>query len=357
MNAPVITAVAAWVPESMPLSQWSATEATLRARGQPGWNAWVRSWQPDSGFWIQAGADAQAGRSPVAAAGLPMPGPACAVPVETGISLSGLAAGVADMIRTSRPAHARPVDAIIFCHSSPEEHVPATVAGRLCAGTGTPCFPFSISQQHGASPFTALRLASDLLAAESDLHTILIVAAEKWSPPFSRACAPGIVQGDAAGALLVERGDFPRTGMELLDARVRHIGADSAGRPDDSTGARTSALLPIISFLLARHRLCHHDITDVAGHPGCASLTAAVCAQLGRPHADAQPAQCVHLGAAQSIVSLCALTTHRASNYPTRHLLMWGYGTGGFAGAALIRMRGLSFQDPQDRGRHVPHAW
>ncbi|WP_409364352.1 hypothetical protein [Burkholderia sp. Bp8990] len=108
-------------------------------------------------------------------------------------------------LRSKRSANAAPIDIAMFCHSSLNEHVSTTTAGRLRAVIGTPCFPFSISQQQGASTFTALQLASDLLIAEPEIHTILIVAAEKWCSPFSRWTDQGIVQGDAAGAILVER--------------------------------------------------------------------------------------------------------------------------------------------------------
>ena len=54
MNTPVITAVATWVPDPIPLSRWRAIESALRASGHPGWDAWMRSWHPDYGHWLEA---------------------------------------------------------------------------------------------------------------------------------------------------------------------------------------------------------------------------------------------------------------------------------------------------------------
>lgn len=169
MNGPVITALTAWVPDAVPLARWTALESALRATGHPGWDAWMRSWHPDYGHWLEAGPGDETGGA-LPAQPYPAPtGPACAVPVETGTDLSGLAAKVANAICATRPPDARPIDVIMFCHSSLDEHVSTTIAGRLCAEVGTPCFPFSVSQQHGASPFTALRLAADLFVAEPDI--------------------------------------------------------------------------------------------------------------------------------------------------------------------------------------------
>jgi len=340
MNTPVIiTAVATWVPDTIPLSRWRAIESTLRASGHPGWDAWMRSWQPEYEHWLEAWPGEESGESLLVHSDLPPPDMTCAVPVETGTDLSGLAARVANVICATRPRSASPVDVVMFCHSSPDEHVSTTIAGRLCAEVGTQCFPFSLSQQHGVSPFTALRLASDLFVAEPDVHTILVVAAEKWCPPFSRICGPGIVHGDAAGALLVERTDHRTSGLQLLDAAARHVPVNICGRASASLDARTFALLSMIESLLARHGLRHGEIDEVVGHPGIPSLTDAVCDLLGRPDTGVQHEHCVHLGAAESIVRL-AHTLTRAACCGTHRVLLWGHGMGGFVGTALLEARG-----------------
>ncbi|ABE36322.1 3-oxoacyl-[acyl-carrier-protein] synthase III C-terminal domain-containing protein [Paraburkholderia xenovorans] len=323
-------------------------ESSLRATGHPGWDAWMRSWHPDYGHWLEAwpGEEA-AGSPPVHLAGLVTPDMNCMVPVETGTDLSGLAAKVTKAICRARPPDARPVEIIVFCHSSLDEHVSTTVAGRLCAEVGTPCFPFSISQQHGVSPFTALRIASDLFIAEPDIHTILIVAAEKWRPPFSRMCGPGIVHGDAAGALLIERTHQGGTNLQLLDAATRHVPVDIGIRASGIPDTPTSALTSMIDFLLARHDLRHEDIDEVVGHPGIPSLTRSVGELLNRPAARAQHAVCVHLGAAESIVRL-AQTLTRGTFRQRHRMLLWGYGIGGSVGTVLLEACCAPFRCQQD---------
>ena len=352
MNTPVITAVATWVPDPIPLSRWRAIESALRASGHPGWDAWMRSWHPDYGHWLEAWPGEESDESLLVHSDLPPPDMTCAVPVETGTDLSGLAARVANVICAARPRSARPVDVVMFCHSSPDEHVSTTIAGRLCAEVGTPCFPFSLSQQHGVSPFTALRRASDLFVAEQDAHTILVVAAEKWCPPFSRICGPGIVHGDAAGALLVERTDYGASGLQLLDAAARHVRVDICRRASATPDARTFTLLSMIESLLARHGLCHREIDEVVGHPGIPSLTDAVCDLLGRPATGMQHEHCVHLGAAESIVRL-AHTLTRAACCGTHRVLLWGHGMGGFVGTALLEAHGSPYLYQHDDIRSI----
>ncbi|RKE39523.1 3-oxoacyl-[acyl-carrier-protein] synthase III [Paraburkholderia sp. BL23I1N1] len=352
MNPPAITAVTAWVPDAIPLSRWTAMESALRETGHPGWDAWMRSWHPDYGHWLEAWPGEETGGSRLVHSGLATPDMTCMVPVETGTDLSGLAAKVANAICAARPPDARPIDVIVFCHSSLDEHVSTTVAGRLCAGIGTPCFPFSVSQQHGVSPFTALRLASDLFVAEPEVHTILVVGAEKWRPPFSRICGPDIVHGDAAGALLVERTDYGTGGLHLLDVAARHVPGDISRRVARVSDARTFTLLSMIEFLLARHALRHSEIDEVVGHPGIPSLTRAVCNLLGRQDAGAQHRHCIHLGAAESIVCL-ARAPRRTPCRRTHRMLLWGYGIGGFVGAALLEARGAPYLCRQDDIRSV----
>ncbi|WP_042264360.1 beta-ketoacyl-[acyl-carrier-protein] synthase family protein [Paraburkholderia heleia] len=340
MSQAVITAVTAWVPDAMTLSRWTALERALRTTGHSGWDAWVKSWHPDYGHWIEAWPHRESGGSlPVPPDPL-SPDLACEIPVETRTDLSGLATKVANGICSVRPHGARPIDVVMFCHSTPDEHVSTTVAGRLCADVGPPCIAFSVSQQHGASAFTALRLASDLLVAEPDVHTILIVAAEKWYPPFSRICGPGIVHGDAAGALLVERAGHGPDGLHLLDVASQRVPVEIRQRTGVVPDGWTFALLSMIDFLLTRHALHSCDIDEILGQPGMTSLADAVSGHFGRPDARAQHEVGIHLGAADSIVRL-AQALNCARSLRTHRMLLWGYGIGGFVGTALLGARGV----------------
>ncbi|KWA18867.1 hypothetical protein WT38_22775 [Burkholderia territorii] len=161
----------------------------------------------------------------------------------------------------------------MFCHSSLDEHVSTTTAGRLRAVIGTPCFPFSVSQQQGSSTFTALQLASDLLIAEPEIHTILIVAAEKWCPPFSRWTEQGIVQGDAAGAILVERSGPTSYGLLVIDARASRLHRFATPAPLSSLDIRRDWLLALRSTSLVPSLMPSHD---------CIAALAWICNLLDR---------------------------------------------------------------------------
>ncbi|KVQ19968.1 hypothetical protein WK01_32890 [Burkholderia cepacia] len=198
----------------------------------------------------------------------------------------------------------------MFCHSSLNEHVSTTTAGRLRAVIGTPCFPFSISQQQGASTFTALQLASDLLIAEPEIHTILIVAAEKWCPPFSRWTDQGIVQGDAAGAILVERTRPTSCGLVVIDARASRLHRFATPAPLSSLDIRTDwvpALRSTIDAILLRHALQANDLGTVVGAGIDPRLDEAICRHLSRRVIEFSDRRRAHLGAAEPIVQLAGV--------------------------------------------------
>jgi 3-oxoacyl-[acyl-carrier-protein] synthase III len=267
------------------------------------------------------------------------------VPVAAHNVLSGLAAQVANTLCASRgpdTSGARTPDIVIFCHSSLDEHVSSTAAGRLRAVLGAPCFAFSVSQQQGASVFTALRLASDLLTAEPDVSTILVVAAEKWHPPFSRMATPYLLQGDAAGALLIERASDTVQGLRVLDASTARTGSRAMSRLHYAPGVARAWAPPLISLIaqmLASHGPLERKIDEVVGHRGSAFLTHAVCEYLGREDRRALDEHHVHLGAAETIVRLAERLHHVALPQQAR-LLLWGFGLGGYVGGALLEAHG-----------------
>lgn len=350
MSRPVITALASCLPPSMPLSQWLEKESALRTTSNPGWNTWMRSWHPDYGHWLEASPQIEASHPPTLSHNPAIPDPCCMIPVESTLDQPGLAAQVLRNICARRPGNASPIDVIMFCHTTPGEHVPATTAGRLCEETGASCLAFSVSQQQGASVFTAFRLAGDLLLAEADVHAILIVAAEKWYPPFTR-CAPcGVIQGDAAGALLIERAAPEIGGLRILDAETRRVSDHCPRGTTKSHESWASALTGLIDVLLARNGLRRNQLEDVIGHQGMPSLSAAVRSHLGRPAVREWCEEFAHLGAAESIVRLAQTPDCLVSRHDRRTLL-WGFGMGGFVGAALLEARATPFGNPRSTRR------
>ncbi|WP_175832888.1 3-oxoacyl-ACP synthase [Burkholderia cenocepacia] len=337
MNTPVITALASYVPHTVAVHRECGIEPTLVAPIRSGWHAWVASWQADYAPHPTKKA-ASTGSAAISAA----PYECRCVPVERDTDLSGLAAKVAQTIRAARPVNAAPIDIAMFCHSSLNEHVSTTTAGRLRAVIGTPCFPFSVSQQQGASTFTALQLASDLLIAEPEIHTILIVAAEKWCPPFSRWTDRGIVQGDAAGAILVERSGLASCGLMVIDARASRLHRLATPAPLSSLDIRTDwvpALRSTIDAILRRHELQPNDIGTVVGAGMDPQLDEAICRHLSRRVIEFSDRRCAHLGAAEPIVQLAnVLESHDLS--VCDRILTWGIGLGGFVGCALFESHG-----------------
>ena len=345
MSAAVITALAAWQPHPIAIAQWRKSVRCASAN-RSGWHAWMRTWRAEHARYAHTHGVSER-RGAIERARTPMCAQrdAARVPVATQLDLSGLAAQVANSLWTSRRADtsgARAPDIVIFCHSSLDEHVSSTTAGRLRAALGAPCFAFSVSQQQGASVFTALQIATDLLTAEPDLSTILIVAAEKWHPPFSRWATPFLLQGDAAGALLIERARDSVHGLRVLDARTartssRAMSALRGAKPVARVWA--APLISLISQMLAHHAHLGCEINEVVGHRGSAFLTNAVCKYLGREALCAADEPHVHLGAAESIVRL-AEHLHRAALPHHARLLLWGFGLGGYVGGALLEAHG-----------------
>jgi 3-oxoacyl-[acyl-carrier-protein] synthase III len=339
MNAPFITALSATVPDTVPLSRWREMEAALRVSSRSGWDAWVALWRTEYGRHPGALAYAATHGPGIADESLPQ---ATAIPVELNTDLSGLAVAAARPVCSARGVQAPPVDVVIFCHSSLNEHVSTTTAGRLRTVAGDSCFPFSISQQQGASFFTALRLAMDLLAAEPAVCTILLVAAEKWCPPFSRWATPWTLQGDAAGAVLIERAGAETHGLRLVSActRALHPFAPSAlllSRDVNSIWA--PAIQSITDSMLARHGLRPGDISAVVGHQVDQRLVAAISRHLGLPDTRRFTDRRAYLGAAESIVRLTE--TLGDPGLPLHGIVLaWGIGLGGYVGCALLESRG-----------------
>ncbi|MPV57739.1 3-oxoacyl-ACP synthase [Burkholderia sp. HI2761] len=329
MMSPIITALSTYVPPTMALTRAPrSTEAELTAP-HTGWEAWIASCRADFGaaHTLTAGADDSVDHHT-----RPLH-----IPVEREEQLSGLAVRVANEILAIRHPAAVPIDIIVFCHSSVDEHVSTTTAGRLASVVGPPCFAFSISQQHGVSLFSALQLVRDLMVAESDVQCALIVAAEKWTPPFSRWTAQGSAQGDAAAAALLERATATTRGFRVMDAQTRQCPV----RPDCPSNQRSYSdsaseriLLQLIDAMLAQHALAACNVTGI-GQDLDPTRTKRVSHRLNmKAHTHARLHD-AHLGAAEPIIQL----TERleANTLPTRGpVLIWGTSVCGYVGCALL---------------------
>lgn len=125
MMPPVVTALCSYVPPVVKLDeQVSAIEPT-ETRPLTGWDAWMALWRTEC--------------TPFGPTAMPRIGPGDGpprAPVAHTTDLSGLAAYVTRAICAALPRAAAPVDVVIFCHSSVDEHISTTTAGRLASVVG-----------------------------------------------------------------------------------------------------------------------------------------------------------------------------------------------------------------------------
>jgi 3-oxoacyl-[acyl-carrier-protein] synthase III len=357
MTPPVVTALAAYIPPAVCSQQWRQIEKELHTTPLTEWARLVYPpWFTAYGLDLQHLSAPPVDRLPAAAqVAAPI---ADFVPIEQCHDLSGLAAHVTEMIFPKRGSEAAPIDVVIFCHSCVNEHPSTTTAGRLCALLGNHPFSFSIAQQQGASVFSALRVGTDLLFAEAGLHAILIVAAEKWCHPFARRIGHWTVQGDAAGAMLLER-DSPATpGLRLLATAIKPL--CRAGTPFelpmsllDTNAIFAPPLIALIETLLRQHGLRPADIDALIAHQVNQPLTDAVSQALGLPRNHCVAGKRAYLGSAEFIVGL-AETLNTVQLAHSALVLAWGVGPGGYISCALLETRGapvLRFTDTSSTGQ------
>ncbi|PZR50612.1 3-oxoacyl-ACP synthase [Paraburkholderia fungorum] len=129
---------------------------------------------------------------------------------ELRLSLSEMTSAVASEAIRRYPSKDNHVpDQIIVCGTSLEHDLALSCAGRLHSELGSTGAPFAIGQIQGVSFFLALQVAADMMASDDRMHTTLIVAAERWLPPFSRQTGSLTVLADGAAAILVRREACP----------------------------------------------------------------------------------------------------------------------------------------------------
>lgn len=110
---------------------------------------------------------------------------------------------------------------IIYCHSTPDEETSISPACRMQYALGNKrAIPFSISQQHGTSIFTALYLV-DVLFEISVADYAVVFGVDKWVSPLNRYIPDVTFLGDGAGALVLRQDDYP--GLRLVDVAIKQI--------------------------------------------------------------------------------------------------------------------------------------
>jgi len=119
---------------------------------------------------------------------------------------SDMAVKVGRRILDREPGLARKIDVVIYYHSTLNEEPTASTSGRLQYELGLKnALTFSVSQKSGNASLMALKVACEMMTAEADLRTFLLVGSEKFVPPYNRIFGTMTIMGDSASAMIVRR--------------------------------------------------------------------------------------------------------------------------------------------------------
>lgn len=281
--------------------------------------------------------------APFGVAGIPLPQASRAtenrVAVESDQTLSDMALATVRALLESSPQVAAPtLDQIIVCTTSFEHDLALSCACRLHSELGSSRAPLAVGQLQGVSFLMALEIAVAMMAADIRLNTVVIVAAERWHPPFSRRIGALIDMGDGAAAVLIAR--HPGPGWRVSGLTVRTPGTPPLA--SERKPVYTSTLTAVISETCASVGLKPANVDWVLPAPIDTHLTRGIHTRCGlRPERvchirmDAPG----HFCAADTPARLDALL--RSINpSEAQHALVWSAGFQGQAGCALLEYRG-----------------
>ncbi|EIF29055.1 3-oxoacyl-(acyl-carrier-protein) synthase III [Burkholderia sp. Ch1-1] len=228
-------------------------------------------------------------------------------------------------------------DQIIVCATSLEHDLALSCAGRLHSELGSTGVPFAVGQLQGVSFFLALQVAADMMASDERMHTALIVAAERWLPPFPRQAGTLTALGDGAATVLIRRHTGP--GWRVLSINVR-----TPSFPVASTGTCVDevAVLDVIGQTCTQVGLKPAAIDWVVPPRINTTLACDVTAQARLPvwrmwYPD--PGDIGYLCAADTPAQLHVLLQ---TVVPTdgQRILLWSAGFQGQAACAVLEYRG-----------------
>ncbi|WP_072445061.1 MULTISPECIES: 3-oxoacyl-[acyl-carrier-protein] synthase III C-terminal domain-containing protein [Burkholderia] len=261
------------------------------------------------------------------------------VAAEPCLSLSDMALTAAQtLIAALPPAQTAPPDQIIVCANSFEHDLALSCACRLHHALGSNRSPFAIGLLHGVSPLMALDAAMALMAADTQLSTILIVAAERWRAPFSRRVGALAVLSDGAAALLVARRPGPGWCVRHLSIQTP-CGAYPLAT--ETNYVDTVTLAHVIGETCARVELGPAEldwIVPAAINPRLIHEVSVRCAlPAERVWADEDAPGC--FGVADLPVRLDGLLRSIAP-VSHQHMLVWSAGFQGQVGCALLEFCG-----------------
>ncbi|PMS16818.1 3-oxoacyl-ACP synthase [Trinickia dabaoshanensis] len=260
---------------------------------------------------------------------------------EPRMTLSDMALTVAQTLLDALPQRAELTpDQIIVCTTSFEHDLALSCACRLHCELRSSRAPFAIGQLQSVSFLMALDVALAMMAVDTQMRAVLIVAAERWLPPFVRRVDALTVMGDGAAAVLIARSPIPGWRVRSLTIRTPGPGA-FASTDRGLIGATT--LTQAIDDACTRAKLCAADIDWILPPSAVeAQLIRELGARSGLPveriwHED-QDAH-GHLCAADTPARLDALLRSIAPSHG-QCMLVSSLGFQGQAACALLDFRG-----------------
>ncbi|HEF5183889.1 TPA: 3-oxoacyl-ACP synthase, partial [Burkholderia cenocepacia] len=253
---------------------------------------------------------------------------------ESNLSLSDMALCAARLLYDGASQLPRP-DQIIVCSTSFEHDLALSCAGRLHHELASRRPPFAIGQLRDVSFATALDLTLAMMDADIELNTVLIVAAERWLPPFSRHVHLHTLLADGAAAALVTR--HPAPGW-----RVRGLTICTPATPSSSsviaTPVDSATLMGAINKALARAACQATQMDWIVPAKTDNRLLRSIRTHGDLPLeriwlADDTPG---HLCAAHTPARLDSLT-RAVSPRDDQHLLIWSTGFHGQVACAILQ--------------------
>ena len=141
------------------------------------------------------------------------------VPCASKESASDMAVGVGRQILNEYRDGPAGIDLLIYYHSALNEKPTWSTSCRLKHELDlNKALAVSISQKGGNSVMAALKVARDMMAAERNLKTALLIGSEKVIPPSRRAFGNLTLIGDSATAMIVAASwDSQR----MIDSEIR----------------------------------------------------------------------------------------------------------------------------------------
>ena len=112
------------------------------------------------------------------------------------------------------------IDAVIYYHSTLNQQLMASTPCRLQHELELKnAFAFAVAEKGSNASLMALKIASEMLATETDLNTILLIGSEKHVEPYKRLLGNMTIRGDSASAMIVRRQSarFHPLGLSVYD--------------------------------------------------------------------------------------------------------------------------------------------